>query len=531
MFKKKGLLFLVIGLILTALVLSAVMPAQAAGGGPRPRSNFLLRYLARLSKPALSSAPALNSALAVSSPLAIVTPKPVTKDNPTCADFGYVHELKFDYPTYSPGTYPLGTGTVTWSTNGTSVDWSSTFGVDAVIVKGGNAANLYVYQPPAESLGDTGLITPTNPNNGKPYGLSHVTFCYDYELVVSKTANPEFTRTYTWTIDKSGDQTALRLAVGETFTVDYEVTVDATYTDSDWAVSGTITIYNPDPTYPAYISGVSDVVSPDLAATVDCGENVSFPYTLASGGTLDCSYRAALPDASTRTNTATVTVSGGNVRGGSGSREVTFVNAAPTTEVDDCIDVTDDKYGSLGTVCYEDLPQTFSYSLNIRYDECGIHNYVNTASFTTNDTGTTGSDSWTVAVDVPCGGGCTLTQGYWKTHSSYGPAPYDETWALIGEDTTFFGSGLSWYQVLWTPPAKGNVYFILAHQYIAAKLNIWNGADGSAIASYLSWAESFFNTYTPTSTLSKTVKNQAASTAAQLDAYNNGLIGPGHCSE
>ena len=23
---------------------------------------------------------------------------------------------------------------------------------------------------------------------------------------------------------------------------------------------------------------------------------------------------------------------------------------------------------------------------------------------------------------------CTRTQGYWKTHSEYGPAEYDETW-------------------------------------------------------------------------------------------------------
>ena len=26
--------------------------------------------------------------------------------------------------------------------------------------------------------------------------------------------------------------------------------------------------------------------------------------------------------------------------------------------------------------------------------------------------------------------GCTLTQGYWKTHSENGPAPYDDNWAI-----------------------------------------------------------------------------------------------------
>ena len=34
--------------------------------------------------------------------------------------------------------------------------------------------------------------------------------------------------------------------------------------------------------------------------------------------------------------------------------------------------------------------------------------------------GDTGSASWTIDVTVPCAGGCTLTPGYWKTHSSFG---------------------------------------------------------------------------------------------------------------
>ena len=37
----------------------------------------------------------------------------------------------------------------------------------------------------------------------------------------------------------------------------------------------------------------------------------------------------------------------------------------------------------------------------------------------------------TVDVDVPCLGGCTLTPGYWKTHSEFGPAPYDDNWANL----------------------------------------------------------------------------------------------------
>jgi len=209
--------------------------------------------------------------------------------------------------------------------------------------------------------------------------------------------------------------------------------------------------------------------------------------------------------------------------------DVTF-----TDTIDECIDLTDTYFSNLGTVCVGDAPKTFTYSRLIGpYDVCGDYTVENTASFVTNDTGTTGSDSWTVIVDVTCGG-CTLSQGYWKTHSEFGPAPYDDTWALLlnGASKPFFSSGQSWYQVLRTPPQAGNAYYILAHQYIAAKLNILNGAASTPeVDAAIAGATTFFHTYTPSSTLSKSVRKNAVSYASILDRYNNGYIGPGHCSE
>ncbi|MCI0398418.1 MAG: hypothetical protein L0332_06115 [Chloroflexi bacterium] len=413
------------------------------------------------------------------------------------------------------------------------MDWSSTFGIDAVIVKGGSNANLYIYDPPAESFGDSGLHSPINPNNGDPFGLSHVEFCYDYEVVVEKSAETSFTRTWTWIIDKVGDQSELILSPGQTFAVNYEVTVDATYTDSDWVVSGTISIFNPDPENAATTTGVEDVVSPDIVAPVECG--VTFPYSLPAGQTLVCTYSTNLPDGSDRTNTATVTTSG-VVGGGSDTAAVTFGD--PTTEVDECIDVSDTNVGFLGTVCAADAPVTFSYSLVVGpYDVCGTYTVDNTASFVSNDTGATGSDTWTITVDVPCAGGCSLTPGYWKTHSEYGPAPYDDTWAMLpnGADTPFFDTGQSWYEVLWTPPAGGNAYYILAHAYIAAYLNGLNGADTSAIATELAHAADLLNEYDGNpkamSQIKGAVRQDFIQTAYVLDQYNNGAIGPGHCSE
>jgi hypothetical protein len=122
--------------------------------------------------------------------------------NPTCASLGYEHEFKVDPP--NAGTYPLpGGNTVTVTTDGVYFDWSSTLGMDAVLAKGGPNANAYVYDPPDESFSDDGLHSPINPNNGQPFGLSHISFCYDGEtvapkpLTATKTATGNYDRTIT----------------------------------------------------------------------------------------------------------------------------------------------------------------------------------------------------------------------------------------------------------------------------------------------------------------------------------------------
>ncbi|MFY0534988.1 hypothetical protein [Nannocystis pusilla] len=214
----------------------------------------------------------------------------------------------------------------------------------------------------------------------------------------------------------------------ESHVVNYDVTVGATAKDSYWAVSGTITIHNP-AYVAATITSVTDVISPGIVADVDCG--VAFPYMLEPGQDLLCTYTADLPDGADRTNTATVTTYG-PVGGGVGTAPVTFYG--PTAEKDECVEVVDDQFGVLGTVCAADAPKTFEYSLKVGpYYVCGPHEFTNTACFETNDTGTTGCDSHVVYIDFPCDAGCTLTQGYWKTHSHHGPAPEDATWFDLGD--------------------------------------------------------------------------------------------------
>lgn len=465
---------------------------------------------------------------------ASVTPTYVEGVNPTCASVGLPNTQQAgDYS--ASGVYNLPGGntiTVTVSGDTKTIDWSSTLSMDAVIVKAGNGANVYDYRP-GESFGDTGLVTPNNGGQGQQTGLSHLRFCYDYEVGVTKTANTTFTRAWTWSIDKTCDQTSLTLSVGQVMPVNCTVTVGATSADSNYGASGTITIHNPDPSNTATIATIVDQIS-GLGAPTPVTCPVSLPYVLASGANLVCSYTSVLPDASMRTNTATVTTTG-VVGGGSGSANVIF--GTPTTLTDECAAVSDTQTTlSPAQLCanVDTLPHVYSYVNNVSYTTCGDKQFVNTATFVTNDTQATGSDTWTVTVNVPCVLGCTLTQGYWKTHSSYGPAPYDNTWAMLanGADTLFYSSGTTWLGVFQTPP-KGNPYYILAHQYMAAKLNVLNGASASSISSALVQAEAFFSnpSNTPSTNYSKAMKQQLVALAGVLASYNEGTTGPGHCSE
>lgn len=206
--------------------------------------------------------------------------------NAECETLGYDFGYKVDAAAPN-GTFNIdGINTVTiYGSDSYTFNWSSTLGMDAVVVKAGNGANVYTYG--VESKGDTNLHSPYSGTDASAPGtirtVSHVTFCYDYEVDVSKTANTSFKRTYNWKIDKTGDQTALTLSIGQHFLVNYMVTVglDTTpFVDSDWAVGGSITVENNTP-FDANITGVADSISGFGAVSVDCGG--APPYTLASG--------------------------------------------------------------------------------------------------------------------------------------------------------------------------------------------------------------------------------------------------------
>ena len=366
--------------------------------------------------------------------------------NLTCSDLAGPGqtwiELKMDSPIFQ-GQISDGNLTVdvTNLVDDKTFDWSSNIGVDAVFVKAGQAGDyLYRYDPPSESMGDTGL---TSPGDGTSNMISHISFCYDLELEVSKTAETSLTRTYEWEITKSVTPSSWDLFDGDSGTSDYEVVVTKTgSTDSNWAVSGTITIDNPWVGVSATIDDVSDSISGFGAVAVDCG--VALPHVLGPGGTLECAYSTPLPDGTSRVNTATVE-SSGDVSGGEGTADVDFATAT-VTEVNATVDVEDNFEGdvtALGTIGGSD---TFNYSRQFFCDaDEGTHN--NTASIIGD--GDVVLDDASASVTVNCyelsvskDANTSLTRTYeWMIEKSVTP----EVWHLFDGD-----SGTSNYEVIVT---------------------------------------------------------------------------------
>ncbi len=199
-------------------------------------------------------------------------------------------------------------------------------------------------------------------------------------------------------------------------------------------------------------------------------------------------------------------------------------------------------YNIVGTNCFN-----IKIGDNL-FDECGAsstcvntpllcgHDYAFRA-FAHNDPKTgAGRSPYTATLycsTLPCTnleGGCTYTQGYWKTH---GPSPTGNNTNVWAVTSLYLGT-VSYtdtqLQSIFDTPAGGNGLIALAHQLIAAKLNIASGSDGTAIQSSIDAADALIGglVIPPVGTdyLDPSV---TSSLVAALTAYNEGTTGPGHC--
>jgi hypothetical protein len=119
--------------------------------------------------------------------------------------------------------------------------------------------------------------------------------------------------------------------------------------------------------------------------------------------------------------------------------------------------------------------------------------------------------------------GCTFTQGY-----------YQNKGASLLPTGNFYASGQTYLQVLETSPKGGNPYYILAHQHIAASLNAKSASVPGNVTTAMTQAGTYFATsgITPdTPTSSTYTKEKLTGWADVLGQYNEGLIGPGHCTD
>jgi hypothetical protein len=241
-------------------------------------------------------------------------------------------------------------------------------------------------------------------------------------LTITKDATGTYTTTYGWGITKQVDKTLVKQVGGSAV---FNYTVGATRsagTVSDVHVAGSITVTNPNAS--DVTATVTDVLSDGTACTVTAGttmhsgDNV-FPYT--------CDL-ASVPQAQLD-NTASVTWDDQSL-GADGQLTGDFADFTfegiefASNDVDACTTVTD-TFGlhgttggttTLGTTCES---KTFTYPRTVAIPAYGCLTYDNTATYTKNTSGGTGSASQSVTVCGPVKTGA-LTMGFWQNKNGQG---------------------------------------------------------------------------------------------------------------
>jgi len=426
---------------------------------------------------------------------------------------------------------------------------------------------------------------------------------------VVKTAATSYTRTWQWDIEKTRGEingqpapASLILQPGQSFVYPFNVHVFTTgHTNSAAEAHGDITVTGAAGVAGARSLTVSDALSGGFTPPVTCpgGNN---PISITGNAAVTCTWSKndLGSDINNRTNVATATLQNvkyqivggpsnlGTTPFSSSTVNVTF--GAPSTLVDNCVKVVDvaqhkdAQGGGLGSlitnqltnsnfsICVSGSPgaadQTIGYTTTIgpmdQFAACGNFRFDNTATLTKNTSGGTDDSSLQTPISVDCPQGCTLTQGYWKTHNPFfgadkkggrkGPPVHDwsaapawspwHTWSFFGGTPSPVPTGktavplpdvangneVSWFANFQTAP-KGNPYYQASHQFMAAALNVANGAPLGPIDTELGNAYTFFLTANPSTDWSDTQSAQLLAWNSLFGSYNEGKLASLHCSE
>ncbi|GAA5200743.1 LPXTG cell wall anchor domain-containing protein [Microbacterium jejuense] len=253
-----------------------------------------------------------------------------------------------------------------------------------------------------KNYGNTASIAATS-DQGKQDSSVSVQVCTGADLTVTKNVVLSLTRTYDWSLEKKVDATVKTVdpATGKA-TFDYTViATPGAATDSQWAMSGQITVANPND-WAVVATSVTD--SPSFAGVtcaVTGGTDASIPAN--SSKTFD--YSCTFPQNglfTTGMNTATVNWDDDAAYSPSSTASKTVqISTADwnITPVNATVHVVDDKTDpanpvELGTASWADGPKEFHYSLTFDGTPGACVDYKNIAKIT--ETGDT--DDVTVTV-------------------------------------------------------------------------------------------------------------------------------------
>ena len=132
----------------------------------------------------------------------------------------------------------------------------------------------------------------------------------------------------------------------------------------------------------------------------------------------------------------------------------------------------------------------------------------------------------------PPDAGCTRTPGYWKNHAGFGPQDN-----VLGQylpitlGNYVVDDELDAVNILSRTGGSWNGIVKLRAHLLAAKLNIAAGASDGDIDDVIAAADAFLTTHSEGdwSSLSAAEQTTVLGWKDDLDDYNNGVIGPGHC--
>ena len=265
----------------------------------------------------------------------------------------------------------------------------------------------------------------------------------------SKTAEPAWTRSYTWTVEKSVSPELLNFTyAGEEGYLTYEIIAHRYLLDEAYSVHGTIQVTN-NTGDDIYVLQVEDAIE-----YLSSGEWHELTRTSVGGD-------VTVPDGNTETWDYDISFE--PVEGAEGYRNVAYITIQypdesqevftptadfslpdePTEEVDECATVTDVQEVPEGFTATDDYPEggwhvcestQFFVNKTVTLGEAisGTYYLTNTATVAGDDTGQGGSDSAVVELDV----------------SFEGPTPSSPPPTTVGDAPTLPGSAT---------PAEGNV--------------------------------------------------------------------------